>query len=64
MFFPVLGGQEWYLVWLSAAAAHLFQGMTNCTSRDALLHTLVVTSEYLGYCCLGYCQLKELLSVC
>ncbi len=37
----------------SAAVAHLFQGSTLCTFRDALLHTLVVMSGYSSYCCLS-----------
>lgn len=46
--FPVLSGQELYLVWSSAAIAHLFQGLM-CAFRDAHLHTLVVTSGCLSY---------------
>src|SRR4029434_2169893 len=37
----------------SAAVAHLLQGSTCCVFRDALLHTLVVTSGYFSYCCLS-----------
>src|SRR4029434_274172 len=37
----------------SAAVAHLLQGSMCCAFRDALLHTLVVTSGYLSYCCLS-----------
>ncbi len=36
----------------SAAVAHLLQGSTCCAFRDGILHTLVVTSVYLNYCCL------------
>ncbi len=41
------------LVWSSAAVAHLLQGSMCCTFRDGILHTLVVTSGYLSYCCLS-----------
>ncbi len=37
----------------SAAVAHLLQGSTCCVFRDGILHTLVVTSGYLRYCCLS-----------
>ncbi len=37
----------------SAAVAHLLQGLTCCVFRDGILHTLVVTSGYLSYCCLS-----------
>ncbi len=40
-------------VWSSAAVAHLLQGSTCCAFRDGILHTLVVTSGYLSYCCLS-----------
>ncbi len=40
-------------MWSSAAAAHLLQGSTCCAFRDGILHTLVVTSGYLSYCCLS-----------
>ncbi len=37
----------------SAAEAHLLQGSTCCVFRDGILHTLVLTSGYLSYCCLS-----------
>ncbi len=40
-------------MWSSAAEARLLQGSTCCVFRDGLLHTLVVTSGYLSYCCLS-----------
>ncbi len=40
-------------MWSSAAVAHLLQGSTCCVFRDGILHTLVVTSGYLSYCCLS-----------
>ncbi len=40
-------------MWSSAAVAHLLQGSTCCACRDGILHTLVVTSGYLSYCCLS-----------
>jgi len=40
-------------MWSSAAVAHLLQGSTCCVFRDGLLHTLVVPSGYLSYCCLS-----------
>ncbi len=51
--FPVLSWQEQHPVWSSAAVAHLLQGSTCCAFRDGILHTLVVTSGYLCYCCLS-----------
>ncbi len=36
-------------MWSSAAVAHLLQGSTCCVFRDGVLHTLVVTSDYLSY---------------
>ncbi len=39
-------------MWSSAAVAHLLQGLMCCAFRDGILHTLVVTSAYLSYCCL------------
>ncbi len=51
--FPVLRWQERHPVWSSAAVAHLLQGSTCCVFRDAILHTLVITSGYLSYCCLS-----------
>lgn len=42
--------QERNLLWSSAADAHLLQGWTRCTVRDALLHTTVVNSGYLSLC--------------
>ncbi len=40
-------------MWSSAAGAHLLQGSMCCVFRDGILHTLVVTSGYLSYCCLS-----------
>ncbi len=40
-------------MWSSAAVAHLLQGSMCCVFRDSILHTLVVTSGYLSYCCLS-----------
>ncbi len=40
-------------MWSSAAVDHLLQGSTCCAFRDGILHTLVVTSGYLSYCCLS-----------
>ncbi len=40
-------------MWSSAAVAHLLQGLLCCAFRDGILHTLVVTSGYLSYCCLS-----------
>ncbi len=40
-------------MWSSAAVAHLLQGSMCCAFRDGFLHTLVVTSGYLRYCCLS-----------
>ncbi len=40
-------------MWSSAAVANLLQGSTCCAFRDGILHTLVVTSGYLSYCCLS-----------
>jgi len=40
-------------VWSSAALVHLLQGSTRCAFRDGILHTLVVMSDYLSYCCLS-----------
>ncbi len=40
-------------MWSSAAVAHLLQGSTCCAFRDGILHNLVVTSDYLSYCCLS-----------
>ncbi len=40
-------------MWSSAAVAHLLQGLTCCVFRDGILHTLVVMSGYLSYCCLS-----------
>ncbi len=40
-------------MWSSAAVVHLLQGSTCCAFRDVILHTLVVTSVYLSYCCLS-----------
>ncbi len=38
---------------LLLTGAHLLQGSTCCVFIDGLLHTLVVTSVYLSYCCLS-----------
>ncbi len=51
--FPVLSWQEQHPVWSSAAVDHLLQGSTCCVFRDGILHTLVVTSGFLSYCCLS-----------
>ncbi len=51
--FPVLSWQERHPVWSSAAGAHLLQDSMCCALRDGILHTLVVTSAYLSYCCLS-----------
>ncbi len=40
-------------MWSSVAVVHLLQGLTCCVFRDGFLHTLVVTSGYLSYCCLS-----------
>ncbi len=40
-------------MWSSAAGVHLLLGSTCCVFRDGILHTLVVTSGYLSYCCLS-----------
>ncbi len=40
-------------MWSSAAVDHLLQGSMCCVFRDGILHTLVVTSGYLNYCCLS-----------
>ncbi len=40
-------------MWSSAAVAHLLQSLTCCVFRESILHTLVVTSGYLSYCCLS-----------
>ncbi len=40
-------------MWSSAAVDHLLQGSTCCVFRDDILHSLVVTSGYLSYCCLS-----------
>ncbi len=45
--------QERHPVWSSAAVAHLLQGSTCCAFRDGILHTLILTSGYLSYCCLS-----------
>ncbi len=49
----VLSWQERHPVWSSAAVAHLLQGSTCCAFRDGILHTLVITSDYLSYCWLS-----------
>ncbi len=50
--FPVLSWQERHPVGSFAAVGHLLQGSTCCVFRDGILHSLVVTSGYLSYCCL------------
>ncbi len=40
-------------MWSSAAGAHLLQGSMCCVFRDGILQILVVTSDYLSYCCLS-----------
>ncbi len=40
-------------MWSSAAVDNMLQGSTCCVFRDGILHTLVVTSCYLSYCCLS-----------
>ncbi len=40
-------------MWSSAAVAHLLQGSTCCVFRGGILHSLVVKSGYLSYCCLS-----------
>ncbi len=52
LLFPVLSWQEQHPVW-SSAVAYLLQGSTCCVFRDGILHTLVVMSGYLSYCCLS-----------
>ncbi len=47
----VLDWQERHRVCSFAAVVHLLQGSTCCAFRDDILHTLVVTSGYLSYCC-------------
>ncbi len=49
-FLFLTGWQERHPVWSSAAVAVLLQG---CVFRDGILHTLVLTSGYLSYCCLS-----------
>ncbi len=51
--FPFLSWQERHPVWSSAAVAHLLQCSTCCVFRDGVLHTLIVTSDCLSYCCLS-----------
>ncbi len=50
---PVLISQERHPVWSSAAGAHLLQGSMCCAFRDVIIHSLIVTSGYLSYCCLS-----------
>ncbi len=50
--FPILSWPQRHLVW-SSAVAHLLQDSTCCAFRDGILHSLVVTSDYLSYCCLS-----------
>ncbi len=45
--------QERHPVGSSAAVAHPLQGSTCCGFRDGILHTYVVTSGYLSFCCLS-----------
>ncbi len=49
----VLIWPERHPVWSSAAGAHLLQGSTCCVFRDGILQILVITSDYLSYCCLS-----------
>ncbi len=56
---PVLSWQERHPLWSSAAVAHLLQGSTCCEFRDGILHTLVVTSGYLSYCCISIISNKS-----
>ncbi len=49
-------------MWSSAAVAHLLQGSTCCAFRDGILHTLVVMSGYLSYCCLSIISNQSLHS--
>ncbi len=57
--FPDISWQERHPVWSSAAVAHLLQGSTCCVFRDGILHTLVVTSGYLSYCCLSIISIQS-----
>ncbi len=57
--FPVLSWQERHPVWSCAAGVHLLQGSTCCVFRDGILHTLVVTSCYLSYCCLSIISIQS-----
>lgn len=50
--FSALSWQECCLVCSSAAVTRLLQCWMFCTFTDALLHTLVLMSGYLSYCCL------------
>ncbi len=50
---PVLSWHEQHPVWSSAAVVHLLQGSMCWAFRDGILHTLVVTSDYLSYCFLS-----------
>ncbi len=40
-------------MWSSAAVAHLLQGSMCCAFKEGILHTFVVMSGYLSYCCLS-----------
>ncbi len=40
-------------MWSTAAVNHPFQGLACWVFKDGILHTLVVTSGYLNYCCLS-----------
>ncbi len=51
--FLFLADRKRHTVWSSAAVALLLQDSTCCVFRDGILHTLVVTSDYLSYCCLS-----------
>ncbi len=46
-------------MWSSAAVAHLLQDSMCCAFRDGILHTLVVTSDYLNYCFLSIISNKS-----
>ncbi len=49
----VLIWPERHPVWSSAAGVHLLQDSMCCVFRDGILQILVVTSDYLSYCCLS-----------
>ncbi len=49
-------------MWSSAAVAHLLLGSMCCAFRDGILHSLVVMSGYLSYCCLSIISNQSALS--